>query len=332
MLCVVTAVVAIAAFSVWSFLFSTTVPAAPGQPVQIEIPKGFGSVEIADLLANAGVVGNANMFRLRLRLSEGSGPLKAGVYDLTTRMDYDAVIARLREGPPIHYATVTIPEGWTIDQVAKRVEEKVGIPSAQFAEVAKTGARQFDYPFLASVPDGSLEGYLFPKTYRVRLGSDAHAVIDLMLQQFGRETAGLDLKYARSRGLTMHDVATIASMIERETKVQRDRPLVSSVIYNRLQRGMLLEIDATVQYVLGNKPKLTYKDLGVRSKYNTYLYKGLPPGPIANPGFASLQAAASPATTGYLYYVLTHKDGTHTFATTREEFLKLKEQARRGLK
>lgn len=321
-----------ATLGVWSFLFAPTVTAAPGQPVQVEIPKGAGSAEIAELLANSGVVANPNMFRLKLRTSGRGGSLKAGVYDLTTGLDYDAVIAQLHEGPPIHYTTLTIPEGYTVEQIAARVEEKTGIPSADFLPLAKSGAKEFDYPFLRNLPSDSLEGYLFPKTYRVKVGSTARDVVDLMLRQFAMETDGLDLSYAAERGLTKHDVVTIASMIERETKVQKDRPLVSSVIYNRLSKGMLLEIDATVQYVVGNKARLLYRDLEVDSPYNTYRYRGLPPGPIASPGLASLEAATDPAQTGFLFYVLTHKDGSHSFAATNAEFLALKAEAKKGLK
>jgi UPF0755 protein len=320
------------AVGVWSFLFSTSVSAEPGQPVQIEIPKGTGSADISVLLANSGVVANPNMFRLKLRTSATSGTLKAGTYDLTTGMDYDVVIAQLREGPPIQYVTVTIPEGYTIEQTAKRVEERAGISSVEFLDLAKTGARRFEYPFLKDIPSGSLEGYLFPKTYRVRVGSSARDVIDLMLRQFAKETSGLDLSLAAERGLTLRDVVIIGSMIERETRVQSDRPLVSSVIYNRLAKGMLLEIDATVQYVVGNKPRLLYSDLRVESPYNTYRNRGLPPGPIASPGAPSLEAASAPAQTGYLYYVLTAKDGSHSFAATGAEFLKLKAEAKKGLK
>jgi UPF0755 protein len=320
------------AFGVWSFLFAPTVPAPRGQAVQIDIPKGTGSSEIADLLANAGVIANPNMLRLKLRLSPTSGTLKAGVYDLTTGLDYDAVIAQLRQGPPIQYVTVTIPEGYTLEQIALRVEEKTGIASAEFLSLAKTGAKRFQYSFLTGAGGESLEGYLFPKTYRVKVGSNARDVIDLMLRQFAKETSGLDLTYPASRNLSLQDVVTIASMIERETRVQSDRPLVSSVIYNRLAKGMLLEIDATVQYVVGNKPRLLYSDLRVDSPYNTYRNRGLPPGPIASPGLASLEAAAAPAQTGYLFYVLTGKDGTHSFAATNAEFLKLKAEAKKGLK
>jgi UPF0755 protein len=331
MLLTVVGVIAVAV-GVWSFLFAPTIAAAPGQAVQLDLPKGASSAQIGELLSNTGVIGNPNMFTLRLRMSPYPGTLKAGVYDLKTGMGYEEVIARLREGPEIPYLTLTVPEGWTIDQIASRVQEKTGVPGAEFSRLAKTGAKEFDHSFLKDAPAGSLEGYLFPKTYRVRAGSDSKEILELMLAQFERETAGIDLAYARSRGLDLHDVVTIASMIERETKVASDRPLVSSVIYNRLGKGMFLEIDATVQYVLGNKPRLLYKDLRVESPYNTYVNKGLPPGPIANPGLPSLQAAAAPPITGYYFYVLAYKDGRHSFATNQAEFLRLKAEAKKGLK
>jgi UPF0755 protein len=247
-------------------------------------------------------------------------------------MTYDAALAALQEGPVIQYLSFTVPEGWTLEQIAKRVEEKAGIPSAEFLALASAGAAQFDYSFLADNRTGSLQGYLFPKTYRVKVGSTAKEIVDVMLKQFAKETAGLDMSYAASRGLNMHGVVTVASIIEREARVEKDRPLISSVIYNRLARDMKLEICATVQFVVGNKPRLLYSDLKVQSPYNTYIHKGLPPGPIASPGLASLQAAVAPAQTQYLYYVLTHKDGSHSFSKTSAEHLRYKAQAEKGLK
>lgn len=330
-LALVVLVASLAAAMVWWTLYRPTVEAPAGQPVQIEVPKGSTTAEIGELLANAGVVPSATMFRLQQRWSSDPRPLKAGVYDLATGMTYEAALQALREGPVIQYVTFTIPEGWTIDQIAARVQEKTGAPAAEFKALASEGAAQFSYPFLTDNRTGSLQGYLFPKTYRVTAGSSAREIIDVMLAQFGREIAGLDLTYAVSRGLTTHDVVTIASIIEREARVDKDRPLISSVIYNRLGRDMKLEICATVQFIVGNKPRLLYKDLKVESPYNTYLHKGLPPGPISSPGFKSLEAAVAPAQTDFLYYVLTHKDGSHSFSTSAAQHERYKAQAERGL-
>jgi UPF0755 protein len=323
---------ALLAGGAWLILLRAEVDVAPGRPVQVEIREGATPLEAGGALAAKGVVANPAMFRLQVQMAGVESQLQAGVYDLQTGMTYADVIEALREGPPVELITLVIPEGWTIQQVAARVQEKTGIPKAEFTELAAKGAKSFSFPFLESNPTDSLEGYLFPKTYRVAPGATAREVVQMMLAQFGEETSGLDLSNAASHGATMHGLVTIGSMVERETKTSADRALVASVIYNRLAKGMYLEIDATVQYVLGNKPRLLYSDLKVRSPYNTYLNKGLPPGPIASPGLASLQAAAAPADTGYLYYVLTHKDGSHSFALTREEFLRLKAQAKKGLK
>ncbi len=322
------AVAVAAAGATWFALYRSATSVEPGSPVQIEVKPGSSTAAIAESLARAGVVPNALMFRLRARMADADGDLKPGVYDLATGMPHQLVIDRMTAGPPVAYVSVTIPEGFVVEQIAARFEEQAGIPSGEFLKLAKTGAGDFDHGFLAGA-GGSLEGYLFPKTYRVKEGATASDVIGMMLDQFDKETAGLDTSFASSRGLDFHQLVTLASMIEREASVGSERPLVSSVIYNRLGRGMRLEIDATIEYVLpGNRFRLRNRDLKIDSPYNTYMHKGLPPGPICSPGLAALQAAASPAETGYLYYVLTGKDGSHTFTRTFEEFLVAKRKSK----
>lgn len=313
----------------WAVFARPATDVAAGAPVQLEIPSGASTAQIGEILANAGVVDNANRFRLQSRLRDADGSLRAGIYDLETGMGYDSAIDQLLDGPPIAYVTVTFPEGFTIEQMAARLEEKAGIPAREFSDLAKTGAAKFARPYLERAYKGSLEGYLFPKTYRIKEGSSAQEVIELMLDQFEQETAGLDMARARSLGMDLHDVVTIASMIEREASVAKERPLVSSVIYNRLGRGMRLEIDATIEYVLpGNRFRLLNRHLRIDSPYNTYRNDGLPPGPIASPGLASLEAATQPADTDYIYYVLTGKDGSHTFARNAEEFAAAKRKSK----
>ncbi len=316
----------------WWTLYRVEYPKVPGQSVRVEIRQGEGTYEIAETLAKAGVVDNSTMFRLQAEFDETDNALRPGVYDLKTGMDYGAVIDQLTLGPPIKYVTISIPEGFTVDQIAKRVEEETGIPASEFSLAAKTGHGHFSQSFLDDNTTRSLEGYLFPKTYLVREGASAEEILSMMLDQFGEEFGAVDMSWASQHGLTVHDVVIVASMIEREAKVARDRPIIASVIYNRLRRGMRLEIDATVQYILGNKKRLLYRDLRVDSPYNTYLRKGLPPGPIANPGLASLKAAAKPRNTGYYFYVLTHRNGAHSFAKTEAEFLRLKARAKQGLR
>jgi UPF0755 protein len=323
---VVLLLIVVLAVSVWGFILRPWSDAEPGNPVQIEIAQGSTTNEIAEKLAETGVVANPNMFRIQARMAGADGELKAGVYDLVTGMPASDVIDQLQSGPKVKYATVTIPEGYVIEQIAERVEEQTGIPAEEFTALANGGTAEFpDRAYLEYAYEGSLEGYLFPKTYRVKEGSTARDVIEMMLDQFEEEIERVDLAQAQQQGMTLHEVVTLASMIEREAAVPEERTLISSVIYNRLAEGMRLEIDATIEYVLpGNRFRLKNSDLEVDSPYNTYRNAGLPPGPISNPGLASLQAAAQPAQSEYLFYVLTGKDGSHTFATNVDEFLEAK--------
>ena len=319
----------------WYLLYRNASGAAAGRPVQVVIPAGSTSAQIATLLATKGAVPNALMFRIRARMEKADGRLKPGTYDLTTGMDYLDAIATLEEGQKVVHFTLPIPEGWTIGQVAKRVEARTGVRAIDFEQIARTQAQDpkllAKFPFLRANKTPSLEGYLFPKTYQVKKGSSARSMVEQMLSQFGEETAGLDLSVAASAGVSKHGIVTISSIIEREASVPRDRPLVASVIYNRLAKRMKLQLDSTVMYVVGNKT-LTLADLKAPSPYNTYMNTGLPPGPIASPGLIAMRAAAAPEKSAFLYYIMDHKDGSQSFTTTYDEFLKLKAQAKKGLK
>lgn len=321
--------VVVPAFGVWSVFLRSETDVVAGNPVTVEIPEGSGTASIARALADAGVIENASYFRLRARYEGIDQDLKPGVYDLMTGMPYEDVVDRLIKGIPIAYTEVTIPEGYTVKQVAARLEADAGIPAAEFMRIATTEAASFAEarPYLADVKNGTLEGYLFPKRYRIVNGSTARDVVELMLKQFDTEMAEVDLAFATGKNLTKHDVVVIASMVEKEAQLAAERPLVSSVIYNRLRDGMLLQIDATVKYLLPEgTTRVLYADLEIDSPYNTYKYPGLPVGPIASPGLDALKAAAAPADTKYLYYVLTGEDGSHTFAETYAEFLRAKNQ------
>lgn len=307
-----------------------------GMAVSVEIPADSSSAQIARILADDGVVANAMAFRIVARLTGSDARLKPGVYELTTGMSYTQVAELLTKGPDVVFFELQVPEGWTVAQIAARVAARTDVAESDFLAVATTQGQDPDlvakFPFLKSNRTPSLEGYLFPKTYQVEAGSSARQIIEMMLAQFGRETAGLDLTVPRGHSLTLHDVVTTASMIEREARVPGERPVIASVIYNRLAQDMPLEIDATVLYVVGYKTRLLNRDLRVDSPYNTYIVHGLPPGPIASPGLASLEAACHPADTQFYYYVRTGKDGSHTFTRTKAEFLTVKAQAKKGLK
>ena len=315
----------------WVHYFSAQTHAAAGTPVRVRIEAGASTQHIGELLAGAGVVANANGFALRSRLAGADSHLKPGTYDLVTGSSYAAAVRQLEAGPTDEYVSVTIPEGFRLEQVAARFKAEAGVHVTDFLKLARRGAPRFAgrHPMLTGAYHGSLEGYLFPKTYEVRRGASASSVIEMMLAQFDRETAGLDFSAARARGVTPQQVVTIASMIERESRLDRERPLVSAVIYNRLHWGRRLKIDATIEYVLRDRKfRLTNRDLYTVSPYNTYLHSGLPPGPISNPGAKSLEAAAHPADSPFLYYVLTGKDGSHTFTTNLADFLVAKRKSK----
>jgi UPF0755 protein len=319
-------------YAAWTTLYRATTSIPAGRTVAFAVAPGTSGEKVAAMLAAAGVVDSPLMFRWRTQQLDATGKLKAGEYTLTTGSSYDDVIAVLTHGPEIVMTTITIPEGFDIKRTAARVEEKLGIPAAEFTDLATTGAKSFDFAFLADNPTPTLEGYLFPKTYSFKPAVTATEVITTMLTQYGKEVAEIDYSFSKSKHLTPHDVLTIASIIEREAQLDKDRPKVASVIYNRLKIGMRLQLDSTVQYALHGKAELTLDDLKTDNPYNTYVYAGVPPGPICSPGISAIKAAANPATTKYIYYILTHKDGSQSFATNYADFLVLKAQYKRGLK
>lgn len=227
--------------------------------------------------------------------------------------------------------TVTIPEGYTNRQTAARVAEATdgSISEGEFDAALE---QDYDYDFLQGAdldtgPEARMQGFLFPKTYEVTNRTAARTMVNKLLHQYGVETGDLDWSRAASLGLTPYQVLIAASLIEKEAKLPADRPLVASVIYNRLARNMKLQFCSTVEYALGEwKEKLTNKDLEVDSPYNTYRVTGLPPTPICNPGFESIRAALYPASTDYLYFILTGPDGKHSFTGDYQQFLRWKKE------
>jgi len=294
------------------------------QPVHVVIQEGDSASRIAEKLHASGVITSATIFRFLSWVQGKQGSFKAGHYLLYPGMRYGEVFALLEEGPN-YQVRLTVPEGYTLRQTAERVQEVTGIPVDEFLQVASSG--EFEVSLLPPERGHDLEGFLFPKTYDLPGEVTAAQVIEAMLQQFERETARLDWSRAEKLGVTPYQILIIASMIEREAVLDEERPLVAAVIYNRLRLNMPLQIDATVQYALPEwKETLTYEDLKTPSPYNTYLHRGLPPGPICSPGLASIRAALEPAGVDYLYYVAVG-EGRHFFTSDYQEFLKAKEEA-----
>jgi uncharacterized YceG family protein len=227
-----------------------------------------------------------------------------------------------RSAPPpvtIRTITVTIPEGYTRAQTAQLARQE-GLRGSY--EKASVRSRYLDPARYGGKDAASIEGFLFPDTFELEEHAGAASLVQLQLEDFKRRIRGVGMGYARSKNLTLYDVVTIASMIEREAVVARERPLVAAVIYNRLREGMPLGIDATVRFATGNFTRpLTESELAVDSPYNTRLNAGLPPGPIGSPGLASIEAAAHPAKVGYLFYVVEPGTcGEHAFSATEAEF------------
>ena len=298
-----------------------TRPYSPtGNSEQISISPGMTVEQLAEKLQQGRIIRSAWAFRMLAWLRQANIKLYVGDYQLAQTMSPEDIINVLRKGA--EFTRVTIPEGYTTDQIIALLVQKGVGSKEEFTKVITDDV--FSYPFLQGAPKGihRLEGYLFPNTYYIYVKTSPHAVIDLLLQQFAKELTPEAQKQLVTMKLSIPQWVTLGSLVEKEAVKESDRPLIASVILNRLKINQPLQIDATIQFLLGTpKPKLYDKDLQIPSPYNTYLHKGLPPGPIANPGDASLQAALYPAQTDFLYYVA-KKDGYHVFAKTYAEHLK----------
>jgi len=322
---------AAAAGSVLLYIWNGLKPMPPGAPVQIEIPKGTSANRTADLLERHGIIRNAFLFKYYLQIKDEGDHFQAGTYEMAPGMTNDEIIAMLNEGRTVKPPTFrfTIPEGYTLERIADKLASEGLVDKAKFLELADSAEARKWSDAAASVPDDErlihpLEGYLFPETYEMETGSAEADILKRMMAELDRKLDQLPEDWRdilEERNMTLHELLTVASMIEREVAVAEERPIVASVIYNRLAKGMPLQVDATVQYALGEtKDRLLEADLEIDSPYNTYKIPALPPGPIASPSLASIQAALEPADTDYLYYVLM-KDGSrkHLFAKTLAE-------------
>ena len=287
--------------------------------VQVTIPKGSSVAEVGDLLAEKDVISNSTLFQVRVTLAGKRSEIYSGNFSLAHDMSYGAAIDALSVPPVKRTITVTIPEGYTRSQAAQLVEE-VGIPGDYTKATVKS--KHLSPAQYGGKGAKDLEGFLFPDTFEMKPKAPVADLVQLQLQDFKRRIKGVDMSYAKSKNLTVFDVVTIASMVEDEAGVDSQRGLVASVIYNRLHEGMPLGIDATIRFATGNYTEpLTESELAIDSPYNSRTNAGLPPGPISNPGLESIEAAARPPETDYLFYVTTPGAcGKLTFAETEAEF------------
>ena len=285
--------------------------------VAVTIPRNAGVGEIADVLEQKGVISKPWFFEARARLGGHSGDLKPGVYTLKRDMSYAAALDALAKGPPPNVVSLVVPEGKSRREISPSIKSLEGDYLA-----ATRRSKLLDPADYGAESARDLEGFLFPATYQLRRGQTVRALVDRQLGEFKKRFATVDLRAAKRKNLTAYDVLIIASLVERETAVPSERRLIAAVIYNRLSEGIPLGIDATTRFQYNDwKNPLRQSQLQSSSPYNTRINRGLPPGPIGSPGLASIQAAANPGSSDYLYYVANPcKPGTHTFVRTGGEF------------
>ena len=296
-----------------------------GAPIQLTIPDQAGHSTLAAELGKAKVVSDSWLFRRYLDY-RGVAPAHGGAYTFHSHEGYRAALADLDQGPKLVDQKLTIPEGYDLSQIAEKVGQLPGLSAAKFTALVTSGAVHSPYQEPGST---SLEGLVFPDTYFISAQDTEQAVLQKMVDRFSQVAAEVNLSAsAQTNGLSPYQTVILASLIEKEAKIDADRGKISRVILNRLAKGMRLQIDATVLYAEGvHKTRVLNSDLATVSPYNTYKVAGLPPGPIAGPGKASLVAALNPTPGSWLYYVLIDASGQHGFATTNSEFNRLKAEA-----
>jgi UPF0755 protein len=295
-----------------------------GKGFSFRVGPGDTVTTVANRLQHRGIVNSALLFRVDAKIQNLAGNLKVGDYILRKNMSIDGMVAALQI-PHTSYITVVIPEGFRMEQIATRLKDD-GIDPQSFLQEARNPNLKFlNASILADKPAGyGLEGYLFPNTYKVPSGYSGRDFAKYMVHELSLVFTPAMRASARAHGLSIFQALTLASIVEREAQVARERPIIAGVYFNRLKDKMQLGADPTVQFIVGT-PRKWWPVLQVEARtihpnnpYNTYTHTGLPPSPIANPGLSSIQAAVAPARTPYLYFVA-KGNGQHAFATTLAE-------------
>ncbi len=308
----------------------TTNDSNPGDEVLVEIPKDSSAKEIAEILHEKGLIRFERAFVKRLQSSDYRGKLQSGEFVLRKGMntlEMMEIMSKEDEDSKI-IKQLVIPEGYSVDMIAAKCQEEGICDKTEFINAVKSITAN-DFEYLSDVPSGAevrykLEGYLFPATYDISKNTTATDIVKMMLNAFQAYYTGDIKTRALELDMNSYEVLTVASMIEREAKLSHERPMIASVIYNRLNKNMLLQIDSTVLYPMTegryDVAELATEDLSLDSPYNTYVYEGLPVGPICNPGLACINAAVNPDDTAYLYYrIVDEEKGEHSFSETFEE-------------
>jgi UPF0755 protein len=285
----------------------------PAAPTEVIVERGDTLADAAARLQRAGVLAQPLALRIDARLRGNAGAIEAGEYRIPAHQSADEILRRLTSGE-VDAVWVTIPEGFTVREIAGRLAERRLADRDAFARYCSETGIELD-----GARTHSLEGFLFPSTYLLPLAASPAALARILTDQFRSELPADAQQRARALGLDVPQVITVASLIEREAKVDAERPLMAGVYYNRLRAGMPLQVDASIEYALPeHHTVITRRDLELASPYNTYRHSGLPPTPIANPGKPSIDAAFHPTPSRYLYYVY-RGNGRHAFAATLQE-------------
>ena len=308
----------LSSLAIFSLILYTTLHLSPvdtnAEPTQLKITPGMSSMAIANQLAHRNLIRSRWAFLFATHLSDASHRLQVGSYRTSAAMSIPQIVDHIRTGKVITHQLV-IPEGLTIVRVGELWEKGGFGTAASFNRAASDPNWQLNY----KIEGNTLEGYLFPNTYQFPDGAPPKVLIQTMLDEFQQRWTAELSQEAKALGFSKHEIITLASIIEAEARVSDERPLISSVFHNRLRRGWKLQADPTALYGIGNPDRPPRAaDLRVDSPYNTYLYKGLPPGPICNPGIASILATLRPASANYMYFVATG-DGRHYFSETLRE-------------
>lgn len=299
--------------------------AGTGAPIRVVIPAGASFREAVDSLERVGLVTSPRLFGFYATLGGRDRELRPGTYRIPRGSNWPYIVEALTEGRGL-VRTVTIPEGFALQAIVPLLSRTLGVPSDSVeAAVRDTALRR-----ALDVPAPTLEGYLFPDTYTFGDGTTARGAVRVMTKRFQEKWEDEWDERLQTLALSRHDVLTLASIVEKEARLDEERPVIAAVYHNRLKKRMLLQADPTVQYARGRHTgRVLYRDLEIESRYNTYKYPGLPPGPIASPGAASMQAALFPAGVSYLYFVA-HPDGHHEFRNTFAEHSRAAAEIRRA--
>lgn len=304
---------------------------ATTEEVSVVVDEGDSLFNVINDLEHKKIIKNANIIKIYVKIKELNTSIKPGEYLISTDTSVENFINILNsDNNDKNTVNVTIPEGYDIESIAQILENNDIISKEQFIESCK----EYEIPEYLKTNSKvryALEGYLFPDTYKIRKGSSGKEIIDKMFHRFEEVIKEIE----ENENTNIEDIPkliTLASIVEKEARIDEDRPKIASVINNRLEKNMKLQVDATVLYALGeHRKKLYYKDLEIDSLYNTYKVKGLTPGPICSPGRLSIEAALSPEKSNYLFYVL-QKNNKHYFTDNYNDFLKAKKQYRNSIK